>query len=59
LRYIYIHNKEKWKLGELIAYLEKVYCGKIGYEYEHLSSWEERCWIRSRIENYEEFKPTP
>ena len=57
LIYIYLY-KELWKLGELIEYLEKVYCGKIGYEYFHLTSYEERSWIRDRIENYEEFKPT-
>jgi 2-oxoglutarate dehydrogenase E1 component len=46
-------------LGELIDYLDKIYCGKIGYEYFHLTNWEERSWIRDRIENFDEFKSTP
>ena len=62
------HEKSTWRLGELIEYLDKVYCGKIGYEvtiliiidqYFHLTSWEERSWIRDRIENFDEFKSTP
>lgn len=37
---------ERWVLKELIAYLQKVYCGKIGYEYTHLTSVVRRDWIR-------------
>lgn len=35
---ILFNLKEKMRLRDLIAYLEKVYCGKIGYEYTYLTS---------------------
>jgi 2-oxoglutarate dehydrogenase E1 component len=37
-------------LREIVALLDKVYCGSIGYEYVHVTDAEERRWLRQRIE---------
>jgi len=37
-------------LGEILAYLRAVYCGPIGYELGHLTSIEQREWLRARVE---------
>ncbi|MDD9822379.1 MAG: thiamine pyrophosphate-dependent enzyme, partial [Gammaproteobacteria bacterium] len=37
-------------LGEILAYLRAVYCGPIGYELGHLTSLEQREWLRARVE---------
>jgi len=37
-------------LGEILAYLRAVYCGPIGYELSHLTSLEQREWLRARVE---------
>lgn len=56
---------EKMKLCELIASLEKTYCGNVGTEFMHIFNTETRNWIRERVEhrddhqhllNYEEGK---
>lgn len=56
---------EKMKLRELIASLEKTYCGNVGTEFMHIFNTETRNWIRERVEhrddhqhllNYEEGK---
>ncbi|HEY7573938.1 MAG TPA: multifunctional oxoglutarate decarboxylase/oxoglutarate dehydrogenase thiamine pyrophosphate-binding subunit/dihydrolipoyllysine-residue succinyltransferase subunit, partial [Thermoanaerobaculia bacterium] len=36
-------------LREIIAVMRRVYCGKIGVEYRHISSPEEKEWIRSLV----------
>ena len=38
-------------LGEILAYLRAVYCGPIGYELAHLTSLEQREWLRVRVES--------
>ncbi len=38
-------------LRELIERLEKIYCGRVGYEYMHIHKQEVRNWLRERIEN--------
>lgn len=43
---------KKWKLRDLIAELKKIYCNKIGYQYQHISNLQERYWIRDKIENF-------
>ncbi|MDD9857416.1 MAG: 2-oxoglutarate dehydrogenase E1 component, partial [Gammaproteobacteria bacterium] len=37
-------------LGEILDYLRAVYCGPIGYELGHLTSLEQREWLRARVE---------
>ena len=38
-------------LREILAYLRAVYCGSIGYELAHLTSIEQREWLRVRVES--------
>ena len=33
-----VSEKTGWTLRKLIAYLEKIYCNKVGFEYMHLNS---------------------
>lgn len=51
LRCYHFQNSEKMILADLIAQLQKVYCGSIGFEFEHIQSEEERYWLRDKIEN--------
>lgn len=37
-------------LPALIQFLERVYCGTVGFEFEHLTSRTEREWLQDRIE---------
>lgn len=37
-------------LATLIAQLESTYCSSIGFQYEHITTLEEREWLRERIE---------
>ena len=37
-------------LAEILPRLEATYCGTIAYEVEHISSHEERVWLREQIE---------
>jgi 2-oxoglutarate dehydrogenase E1 component len=53
-RDIYVHGRlgfEKASLGEIVDKLRSTYCGKIGVEYMHITSAEEKIWIQDRIEN--------
>ncbi|MEK9690438.1 MAG: 2-oxoglutarate dehydrogenase E1 component [Pelagibacteraceae bacterium] len=43
-------NKEKLNVREILDFLNKVYCGPVGYEYMHVTNPEERNWLRDRIE---------
>ncbi|EGR28489.1 hypothetical protein IMG5_174430 [Ichthyophthirius multifiliis] len=52
-------QKSSWILKDLLDTLKKIYCGKIGYQYLHLSNIDEKNWIRDQIENHDSFKPTP
>ena len=38
------------KLKDIIAALDKTYCGSIGAEYMHIVDTEERLWLQSRLE---------
>jgi 2-oxoglutarate dehydrogenase E1 component len=38
------------KLKDIVALLEKIYCGKIGAEFAHISRARERLWLRKRFE---------
>ncbi|MBI1227591.1 MAG: 2-oxoglutarate dehydrogenase E1 component [Bacteroidetes bacterium] len=41
---------EKSTLRQIIAHLEKVYCGDIGFEFHHIQDRNRRRWLRQRIE---------
>jgi 2-oxoglutarate dehydrogenase E1 component len=41
----------RMKLKELIAALERIYCGSIGAEYAHVSTLKERHWLQARFES--------
>ncbi len=38
-------------LAEALPYLHETYCGTIAYEIEHISSHEQRNWLREKIES--------
>ncbi len=40
---------DRLPLREIIAVMRRVYCGKIGTEYRHISSPTEKYWIRERV----------
>src|SRR6056300_506146 len=46
-------NKEHSSIKEILNFLNKTYCGPIGYEYMHISNPTERKWLRDRIEQDE------
>ena len=48
-----VTNKEYSNISEILKFLNKTYCGPIGYEYMHISNPEERVWLRKRIEENE------
>lgn len=37
-------------LANIQSYLQKVYCGSIGFEYSHIENNDKRFWLRERIE---------
>ena len=43
-------NKKKSNVREILDFLNKVYCGPVGYEYMYITNPEERKWLRDRIE---------
>ena len=48
-----VTNKKYSNISEILTFLNKTYCGPIGYEYMHISNPEERVWLRRRIEKDE------
>ena len=48
-----IANRNYSTIKEILSFLRKTYCGKIGYEYMHISNPTERKWLRDRIEKDE------
>lgn len=40
---------EQMPLRDIIALMRRVYCGKVGIEYRHISSPTEKYWIRKRV----------
>ena len=48
-----VTNKKYSNISEILNFLDKTYCGSIGYEYMHISNHEERVWLRKRIEENE------
>ena len=46
-------------LAESLPYLKATYCGTIAYEIEHISTHEERVWLREKIESGAYRQPMP
>jgi 2-oxoglutarate dehydrogenase E1 component len=42
-------NRESMTLREVLDILQHAYCGKVGVEYRHIQSKEEKLWIREQI----------
>jgi len=42
-------NRESMTLREVLDILQRAYCGKVGVEYRHIQSKEEKLWIREQI----------
>jgi 2-oxoglutarate dehydrogenase E1 component len=42
-------NRESMTLREILDVLQRAYCGKVGVEYRHIQSKEEKSWIREQI----------
>jgi 2-oxoglutarate dehydrogenase E1 component len=42
-------NRESATLREILDILQHAYCGKVGIEYRHIQSKEEKTWIREQI----------
>ena len=43
-------NRKYANIKEILKFMKKTYCGKIGYEFMHISNPNERKWFRDRIE---------
>ena len=43
-------NRKYANIKEILKFMKKTYCGKIGYEFMHISNPVERKWFRDRIE---------
>jgi 2-oxoglutarate dehydrogenase E1 component len=43
-------GNRRMKLKDIISLLQKIYCGKIGAEFAHMSRTRERLWLRKRFE---------
>jgi 2-oxoglutarate dehydrogenase E1 component len=48
-----VTNKEHSTVKRILSFLNKTYCGPIGYEYMHISNPTERKWLRDRVEHDE------
>ena len=51
-------SKTKWTPREVHDYLVKVYCGKISFEYGHISDTKVSNWIKDRVEKVPIFQKT-
>ncbi|MFH4416018.1 MAG: 2-oxoglutarate dehydrogenase E1 component [Neisseriaceae bacterium] len=47
----FVEGSQPMPLSEIIAWLNKIYCGNIGIEYMHIINNEERQWVRERFES--------
>jgi 2-oxoglutarate dehydrogenase E1 component len=53
-------NRESATLREILDILQRAYCGKVGIEYRHIQSKEEKTWIREQIRReFVEPEPIP
>lgn len=46
-----LFNKGRVTVDEFISILKGIYCKNIGFEFMHISSYEERAWLKEKIEN--------
>ncbi|MCB1844842.1 MAG: 2-oxoglutarate dehydrogenase E1 component, partial [Halioglobus sp.] len=44
-------GNRRMKLNDILALLKRIYCGKIGAEFAHVSKASERLWLRRTFEN--------
>jgi 2-oxoglutarate dehydrogenase E1 component len=55
-----LHGEKTATLRRILDILQKAYCGKVGTEYRHIQSKEEKEWIRSRVlEAFVDTEPLP
>jgi 2-oxoglutarate decarboxylase len=55
-----LHGEKTATLRRILEILRKAYCGKVGIEYRHIQSKEEKEWIRTRIrEHFVDTEPLP
>ncbi|PYT00718.1 MAG: multifunctional oxoglutarate decarboxylase/oxoglutarate dehydrogenase thiamine pyrophosphate-binding subunit/dihydrolipoyllysine-residue succinyltransferase subunit [Acidobacteria bacterium] len=53
-----LHGEKTATLRRILNILQKAYCGKVGIEYRHIQSKEEKEWIRARVrENFVDTEP--
>jgi len=53
-------NRESMTLREILEVLQRAYCGKVGIEYRHIQSKEEKQWIREQIrQQFVQPQPVP
>jgi multifunctional 2-oxoglutarate metabolism enzyme len=53
-------NRKSATLREILDILQRAYCGKVGIEYRHIQSKEEKTWIREQIRReFVEPQPLP
>ena len=45
-----LRTADRLPLRDILAFLKNSYCSSVGYEYGHMSSAEQRRWLRTRIE---------
>jgi len=43
--------KKNFSIRQIIAKLERIYCGSVGYQYMHINDRSVRNWIRERIDS--------
>ena len=44
-----LHGEKTATLRRILDILRKAYCGKVGIEYRHIQSKEEKEWIRAQV----------
>lgn len=44
-----LHGTHTASLREILNILQKAYCGKVGIEYRHIQSKEEKIWLREQV----------
>lgn len=47
-----LHGEKTATLRRILDILRKAYCGKVGIEYRHIQSQEQKDWIRQKVREY-------